>query len=199
MPITWFQPSNEEFTGIVNSCQGHCEDDFTIESPSVFNEGTNEPYSPSIAFNWNYTKFPAATLNGEKWISFSHNSKSIFVTHYELMQRLNTDIENKMRDWVFEGSLDGENWKILDHSKSDDSFIHNGTHKLFKCKEGVFTNYRVRELFSERIILQRIEIYGFLCETFDECKLSYLFYKTHSKEHSFIPYLSQMLLVILIL
>ena len=111
------------------------------------------------------------------WISFTlKNNKSFYITHYELQQRKDASISDFHRNWVFEGKRKTY-WTILDRQiiNDNDPYRTNAASKVFTSKHGNFDSFRVRSMIKGILVIQKIEIYGYLCENSTLCQLDFLF------------------------
>ena len=96
--------------------------------------------------------------------------------YYEFQQRNDYGTSNFNSEWVFEGSNDNNTWSRLDYKKikSTDAFSQKGSTKLFSIKSSkAFHHYRIRNVEEKNslLIIQKFDIYGYKCETYDECKI----------------------------
>ena len=162
----------KEFQGFVGNHQNNIEDVLDISSSSVFqNHSVNAPIS---AFNYS-SSYPAATdRDGKYSIFFSLKSTYFFITHYQLQQRDDEYRSNFLDHWSFEGSIDDDHWYVLDSTKADQSFMKNGAILLIRTKNKATKHFRLRNLVKDLIVVNKIEIYGVLCDSLAHCSFSCL-------------------------
>ena len=184
MTTIWYRP-NGNFTGFVSQHQQGIENYLQIENSSVF--GTN--HLVIKAFDYSDDYYAAATyLENERWISFLFKNHYFYVTHYEIKQRIESH-DHFMLKWTFEALNKYDEWVQLDVSETDQNFNQSGAVKLIPCKKGVYKQFRIRELKQQLLAICRIEIYGFLCEDLESCKLSWIYFKS-CKDKIMYPTLS---------
>ena len=179
MTTLWYRPF-ENFTGFVGSNQENITKLLSFTDSSNFEDKTY--YDASSAFNYSFES-PAALYDdskGDRYLQFHFNYHSFFITHYELMQRTDSSTANFMDTWKLEGSNDNKTWTLLDTRTSDADFKRNGQIRLFPTKKGSYNYFKLSEIKDILLVVQQIDVYGFLCETREQCKLSYLFMKTQS-------------------
>ena len=140
-----------------------------------------QTYDPISAFRYNSDAI--SVLSGDCWLSFTLKNNYFYITHYELHQRRST-FSNLLENWVFEGSNDDKTWKILDRKviKSNDPFYSLDASKVFKAKQGVYQSFKLKH--SGLLVLNKIEIYGFLCDTKEYCQLNSLFKRSCKTKYS---------------
>ena len=192
MSISWYKPKTP-FTGLVNSCQGFCSSILNISYSGVW---SSDRYLPSNAFNYS-SSFPAATSSGNdgNWIKFSlKNNKYFYITHYELRQRSSTN-DSLLKSWVFQAYDKNNEIVTLDQQNASDEFFKINGEQLFTTKKGVFNSFELKEQQGFELVIQRIEIYGFLCDTYNEC-ISILLKKTCSCHNYNIKPLLYLLIII---
>ena len=92
MNSIFFQPSQQNFSGLISTCQGFCDEFLYIDISEVYNEYFDKKYA------FDFSKGTTATKDSEGWISFSLKEKYFYITHYELQQRTNSQ-DNLMEIW----------------------------------------------------------------------------------------------------
>ena len=153
-----YVPENT-FSGFIYDNQGNIQNVISYEMSSQY----NYKHPVYLAFDYSNTGLPAATQSdNKKWINFSLNSGVFLITHYELHQRVDTEV-HFMKEWMFSASNDGNNWMTLDRKKTDSSFDKLGGTKLCSCKKGIFQSFSLKEIEQYILTVHRIEIYGFYC------------------------------------
>ena len=150
----------------------------TLQDPNEFDSNISLNYSsiyleynPKSAFYHNSNSI--SVLKNSSWLSFTLKNKYFYITHYELQQRKDT-VSNFLVNWAFEGSNDHEKWKSIDKRsiESNDPFCSLGASRIFKAKPGVFKSFRIKQ--QGLLVINKIEIYGFLCNTKEYCQLNSL-------------------------
>ena len=171
----WYRPFSH-FSGFVGHHQTNLSNSLTYVSSSVFENSPN--YKPISAFDFT-SKSPAATdTDGQHYIEFSLTNKYFFITHFEMQQRNDNISNNFIQKWRFEALNDNNEWTLLDSGQSDQIFQAKGQIKLRSTKKGTFKSFRLKETSGGILVVQKIEIYGFACDSVEECSLSFLFHKT---------------------
>ena len=168
-----FPPKSEPFNGFIFSIQGNVDSYIEYKSGSIFQNSS--VHQIENAFKYEKDEHPAATEE-EKWIYFTIKNYFFYITHYELKQRKDY-ISNLLTNWSFEGSNDETDWTLLDQSATDESFNKTDASKLFPCKRGIYQNFRLTELKEVILTVQRIDIYGILCQSKEIC-MQHLYMKT---------------------
>ena len=177
MITQWYRPFSL-FSGFVGSNQNNIFEIITPNSSSVYHGLYS--HIPHFAFNYSDSR-SAATSGldpGCRCISFTLINSSFYITHYEIKQRPDS-FDNYLKKWSFYGSKDNENWELLDTSEGDNDFLNPGKTKLIKCHNGAFQHFRLQELEDVLLVVNQIEIYGFWCNTKEQCLLSWIFHKTN--------------------
>jgi hypothetical protein len=169
-------PSNNEFSGFVSHVQENLLNRISVDSSTPY----NSDHIPIRAFNWS-NNFPWASRGNEYgWISFSFIQNPFYITHYQLKQRTDYNV-SFLESWVFEGSNDGVNWSIIDRRNNPTGFVSKGQIKLFECHSGNFKHFRITSNTINTVVtIQRIEVYGFYCNTETGCNLYNLFHQSCS-------------------
>ena len=171
----WYRPFSH-FSGFVGHHQNDLLESLSFDSSSVYQN--SEGHQPIAAFNFSM-KSPAATNNdGQKYIEFSPKNKYFFITHFEMQQRIDGYDINFIQKWRFEGSNDKNEWTLLDSGESDKNFLTKGQIKLLSTKKGIYKYFRLKEIAGTILVVQKIDIYGFLCDSAEECSVSFLFLKS---------------------
>ena len=172
----WYRPKFGEFFGYIRHHQNDLLESLTFNSSSVYEDARR--HNPISAFNYS-SEFPAATASdNQRYIVFSPRNKYFFITHFEMQQRIDDSTSNFIKNWRFEGLTEQNEWILLDSGQSETSFQENGKTKLRSTKKGIYKSFRLSEHTDILLVVQKIEIYGFVCESIEECALSLLFRKT---------------------
>ena len=183
--ISFWYPKAAHFTGYISTLQSNKND--ITSNLKIDSSGQVRTYYNENAFNYqsNIPTVANITETGDPWITFNlTNEKSFYLTHYELQQR-NDAISNFHHKWVFEGSLNGSYWKVLDTQNIDksDSYFKPKAERIFPVIKGNFNAFRIRSLVHGILVVQKIEIYGYLCNESSLCQLNFLYFQT---QHSTI-------------
>ena len=199
----WIPKGNQRFEGFISSLQDKQQDQYIEIQESAVYRDPYLTYKAEFAFNYS-SYFPAAVNVDSKnvsWISFSLKSdKSFFITHYQLLQRTDTGVNDCLVNFTFEGSNDQQNWIPLSvqHISNEDSFSKPKGSKLFQSRKGNFKHFRLRKHLrndgtAHLLVIQKIEIYGYLCNNTEECNLQSLYRNTcqiHKVRYNLFIYLS---------
>ena len=186
--ISFWYPKIVHFKGYVSTLQSSINEiqlNLNIEISAKYPNGT---YQDENAFNHQsrYPSVASPTDMDNSWISFNlTENKSFYITHYELKQRQDDSVSNFHQKWVFEGSLNGSHWKVLDTQilSRSDSYLSHGAERTFHVQRGNYNAFRLRSLEHAILVVQKIEIYGYLCNESSLCNLNFLFFHSH---HFFI-------------
>ena len=184
--ISFWYPKSTHFTGYISTLQSGLD-----EITSNLNISYSEPYGTYYKENAFYYNSIIPTVakfteTETPWICFNlTNNKSFYITHYELKQRSDGAESDFHKQWAFEASLNEKNWKILDTQNIavTDSYYSQKAERTFPTTRGNFNAFRIRSLKETILVIQKIEIYGYLCNNSSDCNLNFLFFQTH---HSFI-------------
>ena len=165
----FFRPIGK-LTGYINTLQDSelFDRNIAINYSSIY-----ESYNPKSAFN--HSTNAISVLKNGAWLSFTLKDKYFYITHYEIQQRDYT-LNDVLKNWTFEGSNDMTSWHLLDRKiiNSDDPFYALEASKVFVSKRGVFNSFRIKQSVG-LLVINKIEIYGFLCDTKEYCQLNYMF------------------------
>jgi hypothetical protein len=132
----------------------------------------------SVSFDWGSASNLLARKNFNTWtasqpgvwVSLSMRGFAVLPTHYTLRHGYVSDGAN-LRNWVFEGSSDGNTWIILSTHTNDRSLGGNYGTASWKIDgaRDFFSHFRIRSTGrdggnSDRIQLCGVELYGYLTE-----------------------------------
>lgn len=165
MKVDYFIPESS-FSGYVNSIQGNTISDFfEIHISELY----SNKYMPENAFD--YLSYYPTVSKGEFWINFTLKNKYIYLTHYELKQRSDGGVNDLFINWTLEGSLGDERPRIIDRKfmKDNDEFVKVNSSRIFKAKRGIYKSFKLSKP-QKLLVLQRIDLYGAVCSTIEECK-----------------------------
>ena len=180
--IHFWHPQTSNFQGYISTLQKRSNDIssyINIEILKIF----ESQYDKENAFKYD-SIFPSVVNIAENeypWYKFSFTgNKTFFITHYQLQQLTDSSYKNFLTQWSFEGSNDGISWKILDIQKisKGNSFNQNGSQRIFPTKKGNFKYFRIRCLNENLLVIQKIEIYGYICQNSSLCNLNYIYMHT---------------------
>ena len=184
--IHFWHPQSNDFQGYISTLQ-----EKSNEISSYINIEILKVYLPQYtkenAFKYD-SQIPSVvnlTENENPWFKFSFTyDKTFFITHYQLQQRDDSSQVNFLSQWSFEGSNDDISWRILDIQKisQGNSFYKNGSQRIFPTKTGNFKYFRIRSLIPNLLVIQKIEIYGYLCQNSSLCNLHYIYMRTAERK-----------------
>lgn len=159
--LTSFSGGNIHDNGVVN-----------ITSSTVYNNDVKNWHSKNIVDLDNLKNSFASNQGENDYIIIDFKNRKVHPTHYQIRSR--NDFCNNYHpcNWKIEGSVDGNNWKILDDQMNVKSLIGLNITKTFKIKTQLLFNECFKYLkitqtgkHSNRtnyLVFSAIEFYGYL-------------------------------------
>jgi hypothetical protein len=164
-------PPNSETKGIIwhltSVCGGNVQEkkEVILTASSVHANGGTAKWEMKHAVDYNIETHFHANNNGNEWICFDFNERIIEPTHYSLCSGW-----HPLKNWRLEGSLDGENWTLLDE-KRDNCDVKNDKSS---CTFPVLSSGRIRKIRLTQtgrthngeawFMLRRFEVFGNVIE-----------------------------------
>jgi hypothetical protein len=130
-----------------------------ITSKSVLNDS----YPPKLAADLQSTTYFHSIGEPGQWLCYDFKDRRVRPTHYSVHAHSN---DLYLRSWVFEGSLDGSSWSLLDEQK--DNSTTNSSHPIgtFSLSQSsAFRFLRLRQTGkntqgNDYLVLFAFEIFG---------------------------------------
>lgn len=147
---TFSSSNNSEFNGIINylvkSSKENIDKEIIIKSSSV--NSTNEFHQPINVVLYDNDYYYYSQNLQKSWISFDFRNRRIVPTEYTIKSGPWKENGHHLKNWVLEGSVDNESWKIIDEEK-DSSFL-NGKHlyHTFKIENNCSDKFRFIRIHS---------------------------------------------------
>ena len=112
---------------------------------------------------WNSNNEP------NQWIKFEFMGYSYEPTHYTLKTFNYEPGNNHIKSWVFEGSLNGNDWEIVDERTNNSDLNGNGFIFTFDCRQmkKQYKSVRIRHTGKTHndkdfLVITNIEFFGIL-------------------------------------
>jgi hypothetical protein len=102
----------------------------------------------------------------DQWVCYDFGDRTVRPTHYTIRSDFTGPNRNDLKDWVVEGSVDGEGWTLLDERKDNAELYGKGVRRRFEISIVVEVRmFRLRQTGLNHcrrhaLILSAIEIFG---------------------------------------
>ena len=164
MGITYFKPHSSYKNGIIKAnFVSNLSDEIVVNATSL-NPWHHQIYLSAMLTD--DSTYYQSVLENRSTITITFK-KALFVSHFSLMSFItgNGFPFHPPHNWVLEGCKDDSCYTLA--SNSDPSFYNITRMKLSVLQSGVFNKFH--------FTIQRIEFFGFACDTFYECNGNLIF------------------------
>ena len=161
-----YRPCSNILCGVVSDHQDQLDEVFTTESSEIF----ASQYSPMKIID-HQNVIPFASKHADGWVTVGFKNHFLFISHYSISQRYDGHETSYIKGWFIEGSLDNNTWTILDHKKDMASIASQGHNSTYETRRGVYRYFRLRSNQEYIIVVGRIDFYGVICQSLEECSL----------------------------
>ena len=96
--------------------------------------------------------------NESLWLIIEFKRGTMKINKYAIRSACN--IVAFLINWDLYGSLDGNNWEMIDSQSNVDFLYKNDARGSFSCKEGVYKYIRIVGTSQNHIVLGQVEFFG---------------------------------------
>ena len=186
MGVSYFKPHSSYTNGIIKANFVSNQSDEVVVEASSCNPWYSGIYPSAMLTN----EFYYQSINEDRTTITITFKKVIFVSHFALSTHTFSDGSIiPPRNWILEGCKENSCYEL--GGNSDPSFYNVKRMKLSVVQSGVFNKFNfIADADPEKkfFTIQRIEFFGFACDTFSECNgnllFKTLFYKARIKVKS---------------
>jgi hypothetical protein len=131
LPEVCFIPTGDRIEGIIahftRECGGNVADCGIIEitSSSVYDDSYNAKYVADLT---DVEHIFASKNEGNQWIEWNFKTAEIEPTHYSIRTTDEESGASHLQNWVLEGRIGNEKWRVLDERHSDSQL--NGKNRI---------------------------------------------------------------------
>jgi hypothetical protein len=168
-----FAPSQSApLSGIIayltEKCGGNVHDQGVVD---ITASGTWKGHLPKNAADLTADSNFLSSLQEDSWICFDFRDKTVKPTHYTLRSSWQGKRGgNNLKEWVLEGSTDGQNWVRLDRRKNNDLLNDRSAMAIFPVANPEAVNMiRLRQTGqnhggTDGLVIASLELFGTLIE-----------------------------------
>jgi uncharacterized protein (TIGR02452 family) len=142
-----------------------------LQIVAITASGTYKEYSPKNVVDFDKQSCYNSRDMQDSWISFDFQNMIVTPTHYSIMSGFYDRAAN-LRNWVIEGSMDGDQWVVLDDRRDNTDL--NGTNKGRTFQMATVSKVRIVRLrqtgrghhpgFPRVFVISAFELFGTLIE-----------------------------------